>query len=37
MYAPSPLRTKSGSSIPTARIARTGEFTPPGISSSARW
>ena len=36
MYAPSPLRTKSGSSRPTARIARTGEFTPPGISSSAR-
>ncbi len=35
-YAPSPLRTKSGSSSPTARIARTGEFTPPGISSSAR-
>ncbi len=35
-YAPSPLLTNSGSSRPTARIARTGEFTPPGISSSAR-
>src|SRR5947209_253989 len=26
----------TGSSRPTARIARTGELTPPGISSSAR-
>jgi hypothetical protein len=36
MYAPSPRRMKTGSSSPTARIARTGELTPPGISSSAR-
>src|SRR6266511_2627297 len=27
---------KMGSSRPTARIARTGELTPPGMSSSAR-
>jgi hypothetical protein len=27
---------KTGSSRPTARIARTGELTPPGMSSSAR-
>ena len=27
---------KTGSSSPTARIARTGELTPPGMSSSAR-
>ena len=32
----SPLRMKTGSSRPTARIARTGELTPPGISCSAR-
>ena len=36
MYAPSPLRMNSGSSRPTARIARTGELTPPGISRCAR-
>ena len=30
----SPRRTKSGSSSPTARIARTGELTPPGMSRS---
>src|SRR5438093_10232706 len=36
MYAPSPRRMKTGSSRPTARIARTGELTPPGMSSSAR-
>src|SRR2546423_10522195 len=35
-YAPRARRTKKGSSSPTARIARTGELTPPGISSSAR-
>ena len=35
-YAPSPRPTNNGSSSPTARIARTGEFTPPGMSSSAR-
>ena len=33
---PRRARTNSGSSSPTARIARTGELTPPGISSSAR-
>src|SRR5205823_13094583 len=33
---PSPRRTKKGSSSPTARIARTGELTPPGMRSSAR-
>ncbi len=33
--APSPRATKIGSR-PIARIARTGELTPPGISSSAR-
>ena len=32
---PSPRAMKIGSR-PIARIARTGEFTPPGISSSAR-
>ena len=35
-YAPSPRATKNGSSRPTAFIARTGELTPPGMSSSAR-
>ena len=37
MYAPSPRRTKKGSSTPTERIARTGELTPPGISLWARY
>src|SRR5581483_5432437 len=32
----SPRAAKNGSSRPTAFIARTGELTPPGISSSAR-
>src|SRR3954453_20116433 len=34
--APSPRATKIGWSRPIERMARTGEFTPPGISSSAR-
>jgi len=34
--APAPLRMNTGSSSPTARIARTGELTPPGISLCAR-
>src|ERR1700693_1236268 len=33
--APSP-RTMNGGSPPTARKARTGEFTPPGNTASAR-
>src|SRR5438067_7708901 len=37
MYAPEPRRTNSGSSSPTACIARTGELTPPGMRSRARW
>src|SRR5215471_6820791 len=35
MRAPSP-RTMNGGSPPTARNARTGEFTPPGMAASAR-
>ena len=34
-YAPSPRATNTGASRPTARIARTGELTPPG-SADAR-
>src|SRR5438046_9484127 len=34
--SPDARRTNSGSSRPTARIARTGELTPPGMSSCAR-
>ena len=34
--APRPPATKIGSR-PIDRMARTGEFTPPGIRSSARW
>src|SRR3954468_3828090 len=36
MRAPWP-RTMIGGSPPTAPKARTGEFTPPGKSRSARW
>src|SRR5579864_5424894 len=36
MREPSP-RTMNGGSPPTARKARTGEFTPPGIKASARF
>src|SRR5512140_1210636 len=36
MRAPSAWSTKKGSP-PTPRKARTGEFTPPGISCCARW
>src|SRR4029077_8989681 len=36
MWAPRP-RTTNGGSPPTARNARTGEFTPPGIIFSARF
>ncbi len=36
IVAPWPRSTKNGSSSPTPRIARTGEFTPPGITFFAR-
>src|SRR4029453_13339514 len=36
MYAPAPRRMKTGSSRPTARMARMGELTPPGMTAVAR-
>src|SRR3954454_2201431 len=36
MNGPSPRRMNTGSSRPTARMARTGELTPPGIRRCAR-